>query len=53
MDTRDTPTTEQETPRYEQPDLRNYGTLVDLTAAAGNVTHLDIPHGTPNTAYPS
>lgn len=39
--------------RYEQPKLSDYGTLVDLTAAAGNLLHSDLPFGQPNTAYPS
>lgn len=53
MDTRNHTTAEQETPQYEQPSLKNYGTLVDLTAAAGHLIHSDVPHGLPNTSYPS
>lgn len=37
---------------YERPLITDYGTLVDLTQA-GNLTHADIPHGAPDTAYPS
>lgn len=39
--------------RYEQPKLSDYGTLVDLTAAAGHLIHSDTPFGLPNTSYPS
>ena len=43
---------EQETKaRYQTPTLSDYGTLVDLTAAAGHLTNSDLPHGLPNTAY--
>ena len=44
---------EETVARYEQPKLSDYGTLVDLTAAAGKLTHSDIPYGQPDTAYPS
>ena len=54
METPEKSTREQETDaRYERPRLSDYGTLVDLTAAAGNLPHSDIPTGMPNTAYPS
>jgi hypothetical protein len=54
METPQNSTPERETEdRYEHPSLSDYGTLVDLTAAAGNLVHTDIPHGLPNTSYPS
>lgn len=54
METPEKSTPEQETDaRYEHPTLSDYGTLVDLTAAAGNLPHSDLPHGMPNTSYPS
>lgn len=47
-------TPEQDGPaRWEEPTLSDYGTLVELTAAAGNLIHSDLPHGMPNTSYPS
>lgn len=54
METPENSTAEQETEaRYERPTLSDYGTLVDLTAAAGHLIHSDLPHGLPNTSYPS
>lgn len=54
METPEKSTPEQETDaRYEHPMLSDYGTLVDLTAAAGHLPHSDMPMGTPMTAYPS
>jgi hypothetical protein len=54
METPQNGTPEQETEaRYEHPTLSDYGTLVDLTAAAGHLTNSDVPKGLPNTAYPS
>ena len=54
METPQNSTPQEETEaRYEQPTLSDYGTLVDLTAAAGNLIHSDVPHGLPNTSYPS
>jgi hypothetical protein len=54
METPQNSTPEQETEdRYEHPTLSDYGTLVDLTAAAGHLIHSDLPLGMPNTAYPS
>jgi hypothetical protein len=37
---------------YRSPEITDYGTLLDLTEA-GHVSHSDIPHGSPDTAYPS
>ncbi|HWD75972.1 MAG TPA: hypothetical protein VG371_12595 [Solirubrobacteraceae bacterium] len=52
METPEKPTPQQEPEeRYEHPTLSDYGTLVDLTAAAGHLTNSDLPHGLPNTAY--
>lgn len=54
MEKRENTTPEQETEaRYDHPTLSDYGTLVDLTAASGNLIHSDIPHGHSNTSYPS
>jgi hypothetical protein len=53
METPQHDTPQEETARYESPKLSDYGTLVDLTAAAGNLLHSDVPFGQPDTAYPS
>jgi hypothetical protein len=54
METPQNSTPQEETvARYEQPKLSDYGTLVDLTAAAGHLLNSDIPFGQSNTAYPS
>jgi hypothetical protein len=36
---------------YESPDIKDYGTLLDLTQAL-NLKNSDSPSGTPNTAFP-
>lgn len=53
METPDHTTPEQTADlHYDRPAIVDYGTLVELTQA-GNLTHSDIPHGAPNTSYPS
>jgi hypothetical protein len=37
---------------YEKPEVVDYGTLVELTAA-GTLLNADVPHGNANTAYSS
>jgi hypothetical protein len=36
---------------YETPDIKDYGTLADLTQTAG-VFNRDTPNGPNNTAFP-
>lgn len=36
---------------YKMPVVVDYGTVAELTAAAG-AANSDVPEGTPNTAYP-
>lgn len=36
---------------YETPAVTDYGTLVELTAAAGTLPNSDLPHGAHNSAY--
>ena len=45
-------TMETQRPEYEQPKVVDYGTLVELTEAAGTVVPSDVPHGHNPTAYP-
>jgi len=35
---------------YEKPQVSDYGTLVELTAA-GTFPNADVPHGNANTAF--
>lgn len=36
---------------YESPDVKDYGTLLDLTQA-GTAPNADVPQGNDNTAFP-
>ena len=38
---------EQGKPKYESPNLTDYGRLQDLTANNGNPVFVDVPQGTP------
>jgi hypothetical protein len=36
---------------YEQPEIRDYGDLKELTAATSSGTHTDVPSGTPTSPF--
>jgi hypothetical protein len=39
--------------KYEEPKVVDHGTLLDLTRVGGTVAQKDVPHGLPNSAFPS